>query len=259
MELREWAESILSADTMEGKLYHPGSLKDEKPGSPLFWKEPVRPAGMGFKQHSKDEKLPSLQEHGNPDNRAACLHRFAGHELLAVEIMAFTLLAFPDAPPHFRKGLANTLREEQDHVRLYTARMNDLGIRFGDLPLFRHFWTHTRHITSPMHYVSMMCLTFEMANLDFAPIYGKSFLRHGDQESAQLMATILKDEIAHVGFGLNWLRRFKVPEQTEWDAWEKTLADTILLPKRAKGFFIHEEPRIEAGVSREWIQKLKEL
>lgn len=257
MELREWAQSILAADTMEGKLAHPGLLTDFEPGSPLIWTEPARPLGMSFNRRTREERLPSFQEHHDPDKRAICLHRFAGHELLAVEMMAFTLLAFPDAPKNFRRGVANTLREEQGHVRLYMNRMSQLGIQFGDLPLYKHFWKHTPHITSPIHYISLMSLTFEMANLDFAPMYGKSFLHYGDTESAELMATILKDEIAHVGFGWHWLRRLKDESMTEWDAWESTLATTLLTPKRAKGFVLHETPRAQAGIPEEWIQKLK--
>lgn len=259
MELREWAITILSADTLEGKLFDPGAWTDHSPGSPLIWKEPVRPAGMGFSKRSKEEKLPPFQEHGDRDKRAICLHRFAGHELLAVEIMAFTLLAFPQAPQTFRYGLAHTLREEQGHVALYMRHMQRLGIQFGDYPLYRHFWRHTPHIHSPLHYISIMSLTFEMANLDFAPMYGKSFSQAGDAESAQLMATILKDEISHVRFGWRWLQQWKQPSATAWETWENTLQETILTPKRAKGFYLNEEPRKKAGISAEWIEKLKDL
>lgn len=259
MELRQWAEAILSADTLEGKLAHPGYLTDDEPGSPVKWTEPVRPPGMGLQFRSKEEKLPPFHEHGNPDKRAICLHRFAGHELLAVEIMAYTLLAFPDAPKTFRKGLANTLREEQGHVRLYMQRMEGLGIKFGDLPLYRHFWTHTPYITSPLHYVSTMSLTFEMANLDFAPMYGKSFAHFGDTESAQLMATILKDEISHVRFGWQWLKKLKEPHATSWNAWQEVLKSTLLTPKRAKGFVVHDAPREQAGIPEDWISNFKNL
>lgn len=257
MELREWAQSILASDTLEGKLYRPEKLTDHIPGPAILWDEPLRPPGMSFNRRSKEEKLPPFQEHYDPDKRAVCLHRFAGHELLAVEIMAYTLLAFPDAPPKFRKGLANTLAEEQGHVRLYMQRMEALGLKFGDFPLYRHFWMHTPYIKSPLHYVSIMSLTFEMANLDFAPMYGRSFLHHGDPESSKLMATILHDEISHVSFGWNWLKRFKSREDSEWDTWEKALATTVLSPKRAKGFLLHEEHRLKAGVSAEWVEKLK--
>ena len=259
MELREWAIRILSADSLEGKLFDPGVWSDQTPGAPLIWQEPVRPPGMGFSRKKKEEKLPSFQEHSDPYKRALCLHRFAGHELLAVEIMAFTLLAFPAAPSTFRQGVAHTLREEQGHVSLYMKHMERLGVKFGDCPLYRHFWKHTPHIQSPLHYISMMSLTFEMANLDFAPMYGKSFSQAGDAESAGLMATILKDEISHVKFGWRWLQRFKQTPETEWEAWENTLKNTLLTPKRAKGFCLHEEPRKQAGIPDEWIERLKEL
>lgn len=257
MELREWAIRILSAQSIEDKLIDPGEWTDHTPGPPLIWKEPSRPIGMGFSRRMREDKLPSFQEHHDPHKRAICLHRFAGHELLAVEIMAFVLLAFPEAPSTFRKGLSHTLREEQGHVSLYVQQMQRLGIQFGDLPLYRHFWNHTPYIQSPLHYISMMSLTFEMANLDFAPIYGKSFAHFGDLDSAQLMATILRDEIGHVKFGWRWLKQFKSTDQSEWDAWKDTLSTTLLTPKRAKGFYIHEEPRKQAGIPQEWINHLK--
>jgi uncharacterized ferritin-like protein (DUF455 family) len=105
-----------------------------------------------------------------------------------------------------------------------------------------------------------MSLTFEMANLDFAPIYGKSFAHFGDHESAQLMARILKDEISHVKFGWKWLESLRSRDETAWDAWEKTLATTLLTPKRAKGFYVPDEaPRLKANIPSEWIQKIKAL
>lgn len=256
MELREWALRILSADTLAEKLFTPDDLTDFQPGTPLFFTEPTRPPGMQFKRHTSREKLPAFHEHRHPDKRAACLHRFAGHELLAVEIMAHALLAFPDAPKHFRKGVANTLREEQEHVRLYIQRMEALGLKFGDLPLYRHFWAHVPHLTCPIRYISVMSLTFEMANLDFAPLYGKSFARFGDEQSAALMKRILEDEISHVSFGMNWLKKFKAPELSAWDAWKESLPP-LMTPNRAKGFILNEEPRRLAGVPDEWIQELK--
>jgi uncharacterized ferritin-like protein (DUF455 family) len=256
MELREWATRILSADTLQEKLCAPDALTDFEPGPPLLFKEPTRPQGMHFQRHSSREKLPPFQEHRDPDKRAICLHRFAGHELLAVEIMAQALLAFPIAPKHFRKGLANTLREEQGHVQLYIARMQELGMGFGDLPLYRHFWAYVPHLTCPLRYVSVMSLTLEMANLDFAPMYGKSFARVGDEQSAALMRRILEDEINHVSFGMHWLKKLKPAEKSEWEAWEQSLP-AFISPKRAKGFVLHQDTRKRAGVSDEWIQNLK--
>ncbi len=258
MELREWAIRILSADSLAEKLLEPGEWTDFAPGSPLLWKEPSRPAGMGFQRHTRKEKLPPFHQHRSADKRAVCLHRFAGHELLAVEIMAYALLAFPDAPKHFRKGVANTLREEQGHVRLYIERLKELGVQFGDLPLYRHFWSYIPFLTSPLRYVSVMSLTFEMANLDFAPLYGQSFARCGDQKSAKLMQTILDDEIAHVCFGWQWLRKLKPAAAAAWETWRENTPE-LLTPKRARGFTFFEENRKAAGIPSDWIEQLKNL
>ncbi len=257
MELREWAIHILSADRIEDKLFDPSLFSDDHPGSPLFWNEPTRPPGMQFSTHTrKKDKLPPFQDHHNPDNRAICLHRFAGHELLAVEIMAFALLAFPDAPRSFRMGLANTLREEQTHVKLYMAQMERLGLKFGDLPLYKHFWQQTSYLTCPIKYVSMMSLTFEMANLDFAPHYGASFKRNGDLDSYELMKQILRDEISHVRFGMRWIEKLKSTDQDAFLLYKESITPHLPL-KRGRGFIFQEANRQAAGVPENWIQALK--
>lgn len=257
MEIRDWAIRILSADSLDEKLLTPISLTDDSPGPALFWKEPSRPLDLQFKKHTRKDRLPSLHEHQHADKRAACLHRFAGHELLAVEMMAFVLLAFPEASKHFRRGVANTLMEEQEHVRLYLEQMQRLGIRFGDLPLYRHFWAYTPHIKSPLHYISLMSLTFEMANLDFAPIYGASFEKHGDMGSANLMKRILSDEIGHVSFGWAWLNKFKDNKESSWQTWINSLPPRMTV-HRARGPVFHEEHRLRAGIEPEWIPHLQD-
>lgn len=256
MELRDLAIRILSADRLHEKLFFPDELSDLHPGAQILWKEPSRPQGLGFQKHTRKDKLPRFSQHHEQDKRAACLHRFAGHELLAVEIMAFALLAFPEAPPHFRRGVAHTLKEEQIHVRLYLKRMEEMGIKLGDLPLYRHFWNFTPYLTTPLQYLSVMSLTFEMANLDFAPLYGASFAKHGDLASAKLMEQILIDEFSHVSFGVNWLKKFKKGEQSEWDAWLEALPQK-LPPSRAKGLVFIEENRRKIHLPDQWIETLK--
>jgi uncharacterized ferritin-like protein (DUF455 family) len=256
MEIRDLCIQILGAQTLEDKLFSPLTLTDQNPGPAIFWNTPSRPVGMEFKRHSREEKLPPFHEHGCKDKRAICLHRFAGHELLAVEIMAYALLAFPEAPKYFRKGLLNTLKEEQEHVRLYTQRLLEMGLKLGDLPLYKHFWSFTPHLRSPLQYLSVMSLTFEMANLDFAPLYGKSFQRHGDIEAAALMDRILQDEMHHVSFGMHWLQKLKDPQDSSWDCWRKNVPEKLTV-KRAKGFCLFEEHRRKANVPEDWIANIK--
>lgn len=257
MEVRNWAIQILTSDRLEDKLRKPEKLTDFDPGSPVIITEPTRSLELRLQKRKKEEKLPPLQELACAEKRAVCLHRFAGHELLAVEIMAYTLLAFPEAPSSFRKGLINTLIEEQGHVRMYCRRLEELGARFGSYPLYRHFWTHVSFIRSPLHYISTMSLTLEMANLDFAPTYGNAFLKAGDVSSSHLMGKILSDEIAHVRFGWVWLKKFKPSQSDSWSTWISTLGETLLTPMRAQGFKLSDENRLKAGITPDWIQKMR--
>lgn len=256
MEIREWALKILTSGELEDKLFSPEELSDLTPGEPFYIAEPARSERFQMNKRKKEQKLPRLDDLHTPEKRAVCLHRFAGHELLAVEIMAYALLLFPNAPKGFRKGVAHTLKEEQEHVRLYCSRLEALGGRFGDFPLYRHFWTHTPFLKTPLHYLSVMPLTLEMANLDFAPIYGKAFARAKDEHSSLLMARILTDEISHVRFGVQWLKQLMPAGSEPSDIWEKTLSGTLLTPKRAQGFYLHPEPRRKAGVDEAWIKKI---
>lgn len=256
MELQEWAERILSADTLEEKLFSPKKFTDNFTGPPKFWNEPVRPSGMGFQKHTKKNKLPKHWELSCPEKRAICLHRFAGHELLAVEIMAYALLAFPYAPKHFRRGVAGTLKEEQEHVRLYCKQLDRFGMDLRDAPLYRHFWSYTPYLKTPEQYISVMSLSFEMANLDYAPFYGAAFNQVGDKEAASLMQKILKDEITHVAFGWNWLKKFKRKDLSIWKAWLESLPKNFS-PERAMGKPFQEGNRELAGVSSEWIIDFK--
>lgn len=101
-----------------------------------------------------------------------------------------------------------------------------------------------------------MSLTFEMANLDYAPTYGASFAEYGDEKSSHLMRRILEDEIAHVSFGWNWLNKLKKQEETQWEAWISSLPPN-LPPTRAVGPRFYEENRRKAGVSQDWIDRFK--
>ena len=258
MELREFAEQVLFATTLEEKLRSPGNLTDEKPGPPLLTpKAPGRPAALQFKPHGTGGKseFPGLHRLEQKDERGKLLHFFANHELLATELMALVLLKFPDAPAAFRKGLLQTLKDEQEHTRLYIERMKACGIEFGELPVSGYFWRCVSPVENPMEYVASLCLTFEQANLDFARHFARGFATVGDADTARLLEKIYRDEIGHVAYGLKWFRRWKNPSESDWDAFCRTLKFP-LSPQRAKGFSLNIEGRRAAGLDLQFIAEL---
>ena len=257
MELREFAESVLFATSLEEKLRTPAVITDDHPGSPLITPAaPGRPASMQFKPHAAGKSdFPGLHRLEDKAERGKLLHFFGNHELLATELMALVLLKFPDAPAAFRKGVLQTLKDEQEHTRLYIERMKSCGIEFGELPVSGYFWRCVSPMENPIDYVAGLCLTFEQANLDFAKSFAKSFAAIGDAETGNLLEKIYRDEIGHVAYGLKWFRRWKNPNESDWDAFCRTLKFP-LSPQRAKGLTLNFAGRKAAGLDEHFIAEL---
>jgi uncharacterized ferritin-like protein (DUF455 family) len=257
MELREFAERVLFATTLEEKLQGPDQITDEHPGNAFATPAaPGRPAKLIFKPHGAGKaEFPSAHHLEQPRERGKLLHFFANHELLATELMALVLLKFPDAPAAFRKGVFQTLRDEQEHTRLYLERMKTCGIEFGELPVSGYFWRCVSPMEHPIDYVAGLCLTFEQANLDFARHFAKNFAQIGDEPTAKLLEKIYRDEIGHVAYGLKWFRRWKNPSENDWEAFCHTLKFP-LSPQRAKGFALNVEGRRAAGIEPHFIAEL---
>jgi uncharacterized ferritin-like protein (DUF455 family) len=257
MELRDFAERILFATTLEEKLQSAAVITDESPGSPLVAPHaPGRPVELRFKaQGSGKADFPGVHHLEREQERGRLLHFFANHELLATELMALALLRFPDAPAAFRRGIFETLKDEQMHTRLYVQRMRQCGIEFGELPVSGYFWRSVASMESPLDYVTRLSLTFEQANLDFCRHFAGIFQTAGDSATAKLLERVYRDEIGHVAYGLKWFRRWKNPGESDWDAFCRQLKFP-LSPQRAKGLALNVEGRRAAGLDAAFVAEL---
>lgn len=262
MELKDFAASVLFGTTLTAKLVEPGpeGFSDTSPAwSGPLPAEPGRPPELALQALGARRTrvaFPELRElEEKLTARGLVLHAFANHELLAMELMALALLRFPEAPPAFRAGLAQTIVEEQRHMTLYRRRMADFGVDFGVVPVSRFFWDAVAGTASPLAFVTQMALTLEQANLDFAAHYRDLFRRIGDGETADLMELVHREEIGHVKHGLVWFNRWREPELSEWEGYKKHLP-APLTPGRAKGLGFDLEARRAAGLSEEFIAEL---
>lgn len=257
MELREFAERVLFATTLDDKLSCPATITDERPGAALVAPSmPGRPAELRFKdQHSGKVDIPSAHRLERERERGLLLHFFANHELLATELMALVLLKFPEAPAAFRRGVLRTLKEEQEHTRLYLRRMEECGIHFGEIPVSGYFWRSVAGMENPMDYVAGLSLTFEQANLDYCRQFARGFEAAGDDATARMLERIYRDEIGHVAYGLKWFRHWKNPQESDWEAFCRQLKFP-LSPQRAKGVTLNVEGRLAAGLDEAFINEL---
>jgi uncharacterized ferritin-like protein (DUF455 family) len=251
---RQYAIAILEAETLDGKLAPPPrrlTLVDRE--APLLITAPRRPLSLTAVHHRKIA-VPPLEGMRDPSQRARILHALANHELQAVELFAWALLAFPSAPRSFRAGLVKILADEQRHLRMYDRRLAAHGTHFGALPVTAHFWNRLPDPSTPLPFLCTIGLTFENANLDFAGEYARAARAAGDDDTARVLDEVHADEIGHVRFAWVWLRRL-APDADPWDTYLAGLAPP-LGPARARGATLDEDARRRAGLSPDFIARL---
>ena len=259
MELSAFAERVLKSDRLEQKLQPiEQPFTDENPGPVWRPEEPVRPENLQFAPRRTAPAMPGPHLFDDPRRRAVAHHIMANHELQALEVMAFVLVAFPDAPAQFRTGLVDVMSDEQRHTRMHMERASALGIAFGELPVNCYIWKKAQSYKSVLEYLAGLPLTFETRNLDHTIEFEEAFLQVDDKRSAAVMRRIHEDEIEHVRFGIEWLHRLKSPEQTDWESYASHL-HWPMRPEKSVGNNIQLEARRRAGLDEEFIEQLSQV
>ncbi|BCU75867.1 DUF455 family protein [Luteolibacter sp. LG18] len=260
MQMREAAERILFASTLEEKLQlAPAHVRDDQPGKAILVPAdgPGRPTELRLGGKGVKVDFPGTHRLDDDRERGKLLHFLANHELLAAELMALVLLKFPDAPKEYRAGVYEAMREEQMHTLMYLRRMKECGIHFGELPLNDFFWKLVAPVESPLEFVTRLNLTFEQANLDFSKHYAALFREAGDSATAAVLEKIYQDEIGHVGHGVKWFRHWKEHGTSDWDAFCQAQR-LPLSAARAKGVApFNAEGRRLAGLDEDFIRHLE--
>ncbi|WP_437185615.1 ferritin-like domain-containing protein [Planctomicrobium sp. SH668] len=258
MEIRQYAEQILLSPDIEQKLRVPTEpLTDDAPGESVRIAEPVRPANLQFAPRREAPQMPALGALEREDKRGLAHHIMANHELQAVEVMAWVILAFPEAPKEYRAGMAAIMRDEQRHTRMHAERAARLGCPFGTYRVNCYIWKKAMAFTSVLDYLAGLPLVLEAANLDHSIELATTFERFGDPKSAALMRQIHKDEIEHVSFGLEWLRKLKPNELSDFEAFEKHLHWPLRAAK-ARGNEFQREARAQAGMDNDFLDRLEQ-
>lgn len=253
--MRDFAQSILEAETLAGKLRRPPEQLPESSGPALRYEEPARPPGLAIAP-ARSVKIPPLAGMQDRSQRRRILHALANHELQAAELFAWAILAFPDTPTAFRRGLLAILAEEQLHCELYIECLNALGGHFGEIPVTGHFWHRLADIHTPLDFVCAMGLVFENANLDFAQDYRHAALQQGEKRLAEVLGIVHRDEVRHVAFAWRWLGRFKNPKESHWQAYARSLRHP-LSPSRARGRHFDRSSRTDAGLDASFIDRIE--
>lgn len=149
---------------------------------------------------------------GSAQGRATLLHAVAHIEFNAIDL-AFDMAARFHGdiarsglnPITFVQDWVRIGAEEAYHFELITARLDEYGLLYGDLPAHDGLWEaaeRTAHDVAARLVIAPMIL--EARGLDVTPGMIERLKTAGDVESAAALEIIYRDEIGHVAAGKRW-------------------------------------------------------
>jgi len=254
--LQRWAYDYVSSDVLALKVAPgptPSAMLDE-PGTPaLRIAQPGRPPELRVSpQKIKAPRGGALRD---PRKRAALLHTFWHHELQAAELMCWAVLAFPDTPAGFKRGLIGICRDEIRHMRLYEAALVQLGFGIGDFPVRDWFWQRVPASPTPAAFLAVMGLGFEAGNLDHTRRFAQQFRALGEESAACMQELVAKEEVPHVAFAAHWFRHFE--GELSFARWCRELP-APLSPMVMRGDPLDRSARGAAGMDESFLDALEQ-
>lgn len=255
--VERWAWDYIHAVSLPEKLAPPPPPSTwEAAPPPRRIVSPGRPASLRLSRHAP--KSPSAGALRAAAKRAELAHRFLHHELQAAELMGWALLAFPDTPLAFRRGLLQILGDEVRHMNLYEDYLAELGYHFGDFPVRDWFWERVPSSPSAAHFVAVLGIGFEGGNLDHTRRFAERFRAVGDAEGAALQDRIGEEEVAHVRFAMRWFREWCGPATgVDFATWAAHLPPP-LSPVLMRGSPLHRPARLRSGFSEPFLHELEQ-
>jgi len=152
------------------------------------------------------EDVPDIGGMG-PEHRRQRLHREYNQEVQALEIAALCLVDFPDAPWELRLELARQCWDEARHAALVYRRLVASGGQKGQYPIANLDWSVVGMLDSLPARLAIQHRTFEAGSLDIERVAIGLYREVGDEATADVLEVIEADEIGHVRFANEWLKR----------------------------------------------------
>lgn len=140
-------------------------------------------------------------------SRRERLHRHMNNETGAMEIAARCLVDFPEAVWDLRMSLARQTSDEARHATLLLNRLRELSGYKGEFPISNFEWGVTLMLDDLAGRLAVQNRTFEAGLIDVLGTLRNRWREAGDDETADMLETILADEITHVRFANRWIKR----------------------------------------------------
>jgi uncharacterized ferritin-like protein (DUF455 family) len=157
---------------------------------------------------------------GTPEGRANFLHAIAHIEFNAINLAWDAVYRFRGMPAEFYSDWASVADDEARHFELLLRRLRELGHDYGEFEAHNGLWEMAEKTTdSCLARMALVPRVLEARGLDVTPAMIVKMRGLGDDASADILVTILREEIRHVAIGSRWFawcceREGREPEST---------------------------------------------
>jgi len=170
----------------------------------LFGDEPARDGRFDVREVWAD--LVNLRD-DHPDKQVEYLHRQMNEEACVMENAARSLAEFPAADWSVRKGLARQCADEARHVMNYRRLLEKRGGRVGQFPVMNFQYRILGRIPTLLGRLAVQNRSFEADGLDAATHALHEARKTGDNELAQMYDAQQADEVVHIRFANDYIKR----------------------------------------------------
>ena len=172
--------------------------------SALFADGPARDPRFVVKERWREcVNLP--EEH--PLHQAQFLHRQMNEEVNGLECSARCLSDFPDTEWELRMWFARQCADEARHARMFRRQLERTGGHVGQFPVMNFQYRIINKADSLVGRLTIQNRTFEAGGIDAVAWVADQVRIAGDNDLADFFDSQLADEIIHVRFANEWLRR----------------------------------------------------
>ena len=220
--------------------------------------EPIRMPGRPASPKLVHPRELSKRGLGSLEGRAAFVHSIAHIELNAIDLAWDAVYRFRDLPAAYYADWVSVANDEARHFILLRDRLRELGHGYGDFDAHNGLWEMAEKTAHDgLARMALVPRVLEARGLDVTPAMITKLRALGDEATATILETILREEIAHVAAGSRWFRWHCERAGVDPRARFRGLLDEYARGS-LRGPFNHEA-RLAAGFDADEVAALEQL
>ena len=192
---------------------------------------------------------------GSDEGRAAFVHAVAHIEFNAIDLAWDAVYRFRGMPRDFYADWVSVASDEARHFSMLRGRLRECGHDYGDFDAHNGLWEMAEKTAHDgLARMALVPRVLEARGLDVTPGMIVKLRALGDEATAGILETILREEVAHVAAGSRWYRW-----HCERAGVEPRARFRELLREHASGVLhkpFNMEARLEAGFDAEELEDL---